>query len=161
MKNLESKRIVVIGAIIAIFLIVTGVILIKSRQTVTETTATKEVASRGEEESVVPTVDSSVQVELQPLNLKREVELRVSGIPPLTKLIDYELSYDTEGQGLQGVIGQVRLNPTEDKISKRIMLGTSSSGVNVYHKVVGDISVTLKFTGSYGEKLFEKNFKFN
>jgi len=56
------------------------------------------------------------------------------------------------------VIGTIALN-SESEYLKKITLGTCSSGKCVYHEVVGKIKVSLKFTGSYGEKIFEKEYE--
>ena len=82
--------------------------------------------------------------------------LKVGNIPKNTQSIDYELSYQTAQQGLQGVIGTV--TSEKDNFEKKLTLGTCSSGTCVYHQVVGKIKLTLKFTGEYGEKIFEKEY---
>ncbi len=105
----------------------------------------------------VPTVDSSVKVALTPSSAGKEVTLDITDIPSGTQSIDYELSYQTSQEGLQGVIGTITLT-NETEYQKKITLGTCSSGTCVYHHVVGDIKLTLKFSGSYGEKLFEKSY---
>jgi hypothetical protein len=42
---------------------------------------------------------------------------------------------------------------------RKIVLGTCSSGTCRYHNILGPIKLNLKFTGSYGEKIYEKEFK--
>lgn len=108
-------------------------------------------------ETLVPTIDSSVQVRLTSTSGGHEVLLTIKNIPSGTQSIDYELSYQTKQQGLQGVIGTLTLQ-NESGYEKRITLGTCSSGKCVYHEVMGAIKLTLKFTGSYGDKIFEKEF---
>lgn len=105
----------------------------------------------------IPTVGSETQVTLKSLQGNKEILLEGKGIPNGTTSIDYELSYDTTGQGKQGVIGSVS-TITGSKFEKQMTLGTCSSGRCVYHEVVGSIQVTLKFTGEYGEKLLIKEF---
>jgi len=107
-------------------------------------------------EELIPTVDSSVKVDLTSVTGNKEILLSISNKPMNTESIDYELSYQTASQGLQGVIGTI----TDEKsiIEKKLTLGTCSSGTCVYHQVIGKIKLTLKFTGDYGEKLFEKEF---
>ena len=58
-------------------------------------------------EVLIPTVDSSVAVDLITSSAGREVTLQIKSIPTGTESIDYELSYQTKQQGLQGVIGTI------------------------------------------------------
>ena len=102
-------------------------------------------------------MDSSVKVDLKSVNAKKEVAVEVSNSPKGTETIDVELSYETKDKGLQGAIGTITVENGSG--SKTITLGTCSSGTCVYHNVSSDIKVYLKFNGSYGERIFEKNFK--
>lgn len=108
------------------------------------------------EENILPTVDTSVKVELS-VEGGKEAVLNLSGIPKGTESIDYELSYEEKTKGLQGVIGVITLD-NEDSYEKKVTLGTCSSGKCVYHEVMGKIKLTLKFSGSYGDKIFEKEY---
>lgn len=108
-------------------------------------------------DQIIPTVDNSVKVSLTSQTGSKELLLKVSNMPRNTQSIDYELSYQTAQQGLQGVIGTV-MNEG-DSFEKKLTLGTCSSGTCVYHQVVGKIKLTLKFTGEYGEKIFEKEYE--
>ncbi|PIP15161.1 hypothetical protein COW98_04980 [Candidatus Roizmanbacteria bacterium CG22_combo_CG10-13_8_21_14_all_35_9] len=109
-------------------------------------------------EIVLPTIDSSVKVDLQSVSGGKDVTLSINNIPSGTDSVDYELSYQTAQQGIQGVIGTIDVSNQSD-YEKKITLGTCSSGTCVYHQVVGKIKLTLKFTGDYGEKLFEKEYE--
>ncbi|PIX68825.1 hypothetical protein COZ40_01200, partial [Candidatus Roizmanbacteria bacterium CG_4_10_14_3_um_filter_39_13] len=104
-----------------------------------------------------PTVDSSTVVTLKSLQGNKEILLEGKGVPSGTSSIDYELSYDTQGQGKQGVIGTIS-DITGNTFEKQMTLGTCSSGRCVYHEVIGSIQVTLKFTGDYGERILVKEF---
>jgi len=124
-------------------------------------------------EELVPTVDSSVKVEFKPLK-KGEVTLTVSNEPKNTKQIDFELSYQVvnndvaeggEGTVEQGAIGKCyrfdnywQCGEANNSGGRKIILGTCSSGTCRYHNIVGPIKVVLKFSGGYGEKIFEKEF---
>lgn len=110
-----------------------------------------------EEVDAIPTVDSSTVVTLKSLQGNKEILLEGRGVPNGTSSIDYELSYDTKGQGKQGVIGTISAI-TGSSFEKQMTLGTCSSGRCVYHEVIGSIQVTLKFTGEYGEKILVKEF---
>lgn len=116
-----------------------------------------EQPQKKEEVGAIPTVDPSTVVSLEPIQGNKEIVLKGTKIPQGTESIDYELSYDTKGQGKQGVIGTVSDFSGSD-FEKQMTLGTCSSGKCVYHEVIGTIQVTLRFTGGYGEKIFSKEF---
>lgn len=111
-----------------------------------------------DEETIAPTIDTATQVEFTSLSGKREVLVKINGIPTSTETIDYELSYEEKEKGLQGVIGTIQITKSEKSVEKQITLGTCSSGRCVYHTVVGKIKVTLRFVGSYGSRIFEKEY---
>ncbi len=146
----EYKKYLIIGGVVV--LLVVGYWLF-ARNTIVK----KQTADETPTEQVLPTVDSSVKVSLKAVSANKEVSLEVSGMPAGTQSVDYELSYQTAAQGLQGVIGTVS-SDGQTSFKKQLTLGTCSSGTCVYHQVVGKINLTLKFTGDYGEKLFEKEF---
>lgn len=110
------------------------------------------------QDQVVPTVDASVKVDLKSSSGKKEVILSIDGIPEKTSSIEYTLSYLTAEDTSQGVIGTIKVEQNERSYSKTITLGTCSSGTCVYHNVKGPINVALKFSGDYGEKIFDKDF---
>lgn len=105
---------------------------------------------------IIPTIDQTVKVDLFSKD-KKEVILSIKNIPPKTKSIEYELSYLASGNLPKGVIGTINLNG-EDKIERKITLGTCSSGVCVYDEGVEKIHLTLRFEGDFGLRLFEKEF---
>lgn len=151
MKN--SKNVALIASVLAV-LIVTGLIIFNMSRTKTEK---RSVVNPTEVESIIPTTDESTVATLTSSNGGKEVTLKINGIPNGTITIDYELSYSTKQQGFQGVIGTISPEK-ETMFEKKITLGTCSSGKCVYHEVVGSIKTTLKFSGSYGEKILEKEF---
>lgn len=148
----ENKKNFLIGGVVILLLIVGYFLFFRNNSSQQQSTEVEPT------EIVLPTVDSSVKVGLEGINGNKEVNLSVDQIPGETESVDYELSYQTASQGLQGVIGMVT---TEGKSSfeKKLTLGTCSSGACVYHQVVGKIKLTLKFTGDYGEKIFEKEYE--
>lgn len=148
----EQKKYAIVGGIVVLLLLV-GFFVIKGQNTKTE------VVEEAPVEDVIPTVDASVKVSLEASDAQnKEVTLSASGIPSGTESVEYELSYLTASQGLQGVIGTVSLDGKR-QFEKELTLGTCSSGTCVYHQVVGKIKLTLKFNGDYGAKLFEKEFE--
>lgn len=148
----KQKKMILIG-ITVVVLIIASFWLIGRKSSIQKETSDLEPT-----EEILPTVDDSVKVSLEGVSGNREVSLLVSNLPNGTESVDYELSYQTASQGLQGVIGTV---PTdgESSFKKKLTLGTCSSGTCVYHQVVGKIKLTLKFSGNYGEKIFEKEYE--
>ena len=152
-KFLKNKK-AVIASVVVLVLIVGGVVFFALTKNTAKKSQTEDVLSN---EQAIPKVDSSVKVSLEALSGKKEVELTVSGIPSGTSSVEYELSYDAQGQGPQGAIGTADLHG-ERTLSKKITLGTCSSGTCVYHTVVGGIKLSLLFNGGYGQKIFEKEY---
>lgn len=150
MKLSKAQMMFVGGGLIVLILV--GTLVFRGRSSSQKNTSSTEPT-----EAVIPTVDTSVQVSLTSSSGGKEVALNIKGIPLGTQTIDYELSYQTKQQGLQGVIGTITLT-NESEYQKSITLGTCSSGKCVYHEVVGKIKLSLKFTGSYGDKIFEKEY---
>lgn len=121
---------------------------------------------------VFPTVDSSVKVDLRSTK-KGEAVLSVNNAPSGTESIEFEMSYlvinedtgDGGGTVSQGAIGkcyEVRgiWECGEPSASgRKIILGTCSSGVCRYHNISGPIRISLKFSGSYGDKMFTKEYE--
>jgi len=145
-----------IGGIVVGVLVLVGVsvglfVSQKKPQVVEQTKKTDELGA-------IPTVDSSTTVTLVAQPGNKEMILKSAGIPKDTSSVDYELSYDTKGQGKQGVIGTIS-TIENNGFEKQMTLGTCSSGRCVYHEVVGAIQVTLRFTGEYGEKVLSKEFE--
>ncbi|PIQ71475.1 hypothetical protein COV87_03145 [Candidatus Roizmanbacteria bacterium CG11_big_fil_rev_8_21_14_0_20_37_16] len=147
------KKNMMYGVIGALILLGVGIGIFISRQ---EPKKIEQVQKK-EEVDAIPTVDSSTVVTLKSLQGNKEILLEGKGVPSGTSSIDYELSYDTQGQGKQGVIGTIS-DITGNTFEKQMTLGTCSSGRCVYHEVIGSIQVTLKFTGDYGERILVKEF---
>jgi hypothetical protein len=130
-------------------------------------------------ETIIPTVDASVKVSLTELK-KSVASLTVKNAPKGTKSIEYLISYDAEPgaafsdeaegldvipQGFQGTCrkkGSLWECGNEEPIypgRRVIVFGSSSSGVYRFHDIVGKVKVSLKFTGSYGERIFERDYE--
>lgn len=169
LKN--KKRVILLGIIIIIGLII---LFIKfSNPKPEQQNPQDEILPKSE---IIPTVDASVVVNLTSKN-KREVVLKINKIPSGTTSIEYELSYlakspqsgpqsDSALRGMpnaagdlpKGVIGTIEVE-NENTIERKITLGTCSSGKCVYDQGVEKIKVSLKFSGGYGSRLFEKEFE--
>lgn len=154
----DIPRTYLIGGIILIVLLIGAVFMFTRNSDETTKQATEETEE--EKIEVIPTVDSSVKVGIEPENGNKDVVLTIAGIPEGTESIEYIISYDTAEQGLQGLNGIVSVDSGENEVEKKLTVGTCSSGTCVYHDVVGDIKVELKFEGSYGERVFQKEYPF-
>lgn len=109
------------------------------------------------QEETIPTISPDVLISLTSID-KKEVILTIENIPSGTQIIDYELSYLTGDNLPKGVIGSIEIT-NQSKVQRKITLGTCSSGSCVYDQGVEKIEVNLKFSGSYGERIFQKEFK--
>jgi len=156
MKNIP-KQYFLIGGVVLVIAVAGLIFMSKKGKPADKIPSASEMFSN-QEEQVIPTVDSSVKVSLNPQNNNREMTIIINGIPSGTSSVDYELSYDTVSQGLQGIIGTITIGSSETTAKKKVTLGTCSSGTCVYHQVQGKVKVSLKFSGSYGERIFNKDF---
>jgi len=151
--KIENKSTVIVAVVTILILLIGVYFLFLSKKT----NKTSDNPEETPTEVLIPTVDSSVKVDLTGQSGK-EVLLEIDKIPTGTSTIEYSLSYETKQQGLQGVMSlPISLN-NETKYKKKITLGTCSSGACVYHEVIGAIKLSLKFSGDYGERIFEKDF---
>ncbi len=150
---MDRKMMIIVGVVAGVLLL--GGVFVMSKKSSQPKQNQEEALPT---EAVIPTVDSSVQVDLVSSSGGREVTLQVKNIPSGTQTVDYELSYQTKQQGLQGVIGTIQTKSRESDIDKRLTLGTCSSGTCIYHQVEGKIRLNLRFTGDYGDKVFEKEY---
>ncbi|HLL61072.1 MAG TPA: hypothetical protein VK338_05115, partial [Candidatus Nitrosocosmicus sp.] len=90
MENLMKNKALMIGAaLVLILVLVVGVSTLGSKNKTT-TDTTENVLPEGD---VVPTVDSSVIVNLESSNDNKEVILTVKNSPKGTQSIEYEMSY--------------------------------------------------------------------
>lgn len=155
MKN--KNKMILIGGVLAVLILV-GIVYLNSRKSNESSTSP---GGQLPTEVVVPTVDASVKVTLTSVLENKRVMLSIAGIPIGTNSIEYELSYQTAQQGLQGILTPepITISGGQRVFNKELVLGTESSGRFVYHQVVGKIKVNVKFNGSYGSKIFEKEFE--
>src|SRR3989338_915777 len=123
------KQIVIVAIILIVIFVVLG--MAYSSRSKSQKTGVDEVFPT---EAVIPTVDESVIVDLDANAGKTDVTISVKSAPSGTESIDYELSYQTKEQGLQGAIGSLK-KKTSTTFSAEATLGTCSSGSCVYHQV--------------------------
>lgn len=164
----KNKKIFLVVFLLIIFLTVGWFFIFKNKKN-----TTKEIDIEPTSE-LIPTVSSSVKVEFKSIK-KGEALLIVSNEPKDTSSIDFELSYQVinndvseEGEGTvtQGAIGkcykftsQWQCGESNYNQGRKIILGTCSSGTCRYHDIVGPVKITLRFTGGYGQRIFEKEYQ--
>ncbi len=158
-KNL--KIILIVGAVLG--LVAASVFFLRAKST-----GITESGNDIFDENVIPTVDPSVDVGLETVR-KGEVRLTIANAPEGTRSIEYEVTYDARNPGgeqgviPQGAIGKCsksgKIWECKSTNQENIILGTCSSGTCIYHNVVGKVKVLLKFTGSYGQRIFEKEYE--
>lgn len=149
------KNNIIIGLVSAVTILVLLTVVVSNNKS----SKTKSKTVTPAESEVIPTVDSSVKVDLKAKNNRKAIELTIEDIPNITTSIEYSLSYQTKSQGLQGIIGVLKIEEGDSKKTLSRELGTCSSGTCVYHDVVGKVKLELKFNGNYGERIFEKEYE--
>lgn len=169
MKDLlKNKTFLAVGISVIILVIILVIFLVRKNRN-----NDLELQEQLTNTEIIPTVDSNVNVSLKEADKRGELLLTVRDAPTGTTAIEYQLTYDAvsreEGGSVvpRGVIGkciqqlssQSTWSCQQPNSGEAIILGTCSSGTCVYDNITGDINVQLKFTGSYGERIFEKDFK--
>jgi len=161
-----DKQKKIIAGVVCTVVVIFGIWFASNANTENKTQGTENVL---ENEPTIAPVDSSVIVNLDEAGKKGEVVITVKNAPEGTKKAEMELTYNREkrpeDETDSDVIPDGVLAGCEFKSGKRscvktgITLGTCSSGVCRYHKVVGTIKLSVIFSGSYGERSFEKEYK--
>ena len=142
----------IIGGVLLLLLVFFGYKLVNKRKvTVVNDEYTAPL------DGVVPTIDSSVKINLTAEAGKKEVLLSIKNIPLNTTDLEYILSYETVEGGLQGINSTAEI--TKRDFEKKITLGTCSSGTCVYHNIKDKIKVELIFKGNNEDKYFTKEYK--
>ena len=121
-----------------------------------KTTVNNKIEQTTPSDTAIPTIDSSVKINLTPLSGGKEVMLSIKNIPKNTNNIEYILSYETVEGGLQGVNSTAEIIGSD--FEKKITLGTCSSGTCVYHNIKDKIKVELIFKGNGGDKYFTNEY---
>jgi len=161
---MDKQKKVLIGSIIAV-VVVFGAWFVVNNNNKNKDLGTESVL---ENEPTVAPVDSSVVVNLKNSVKKGEVLIEVKNAPDGTKKAEMELTYNREKRPEDetdsdiipdGVLAGCDFKSGQKScIKEGITLGTCSSGVCRYHTVVGKIKLSIIFSGSYGERSFEKEY---
>ncbi len=149
----DRKFFLLIGGVFIFLTLLLVVVVLKFRQGGADE---KKAKVRSEKSSGVKLPDD-LEVDVAPLP-GNKIQLMIKNIPSGTQMIEYELTYETEDKGLQGVIGTLD-DFSGKEYEKEIFLGTCSGGNCVEHKVASPISLLLRFSGEYGEGVLEKEFE--
>ncbi len=150
---LKDNRMIFILVAVVVLLTIPLIFVLKSKK---GSSGKKIGSQQGVKKEAVVLKD--VKVSVNKAKRKGAILLSISNIPDKTESIEYELTYPTKDKGLQGVIGTID-EFEGSTYTKEIFLGTCSSGTCIEHKVDGPISVILRFKGSYGEEVLEREFK--
>lgn len=152
-KKDKNKMYMIGGVIFFVLVLVVGFFIMNGSKSEVAQSTTQNVLPESE---IIPTIDSSVKVDVKAQNLNHEVVLTIDGIPAGTTEIEYELSYLAKKTLPKGAMGTIEV--TGNSIKRTITLGTCSSGTCVYDEGVESVEVSLKFNSASGSKSFKKEF---
>lgn len=147
--------------------IVVGIVILlvfaqSRRQTPPAQEKTSSLVESQKDLKPIPTVGPSVKVTLESVQKGKEAKLVVDGVPGGTDSIEYELTYSTREQESEGIFSTARPAKGESafptKFERQVTFGTCSRNVCRYHVITSDITIRLKFEGTYGAALFERSF---
>ncbi|OGH16956.1 MAG: hypothetical protein A3C22_01225 [Candidatus Levybacteria bacterium RIFCSPHIGHO2_02_FULL_37_10] len=140
MDFLKDKKIL-IGAAVLILVIIGGAVFLLNSKKSTQTTDTVE------EEQILTLSAEEIGLTLSMAEDGKDVTMRVDNAEDITS-IEYELSYNSEGDIPRGAIGTVEVKGR--LIEKKITLGTCSD-VCHYDENVTDVKIILKVTKTDGK----------
>ncbi len=159
-----NKKIFLI--IVPVLLIVVGFVAmsyVMNKQKPLPKAEDKKFTEAEDDLEIIPTVTKDVKVMLESVTKKKEIRLTVDGVPSGTKSIEYELTYSTQDQDAQGVYSTASpdkgMSTFGSDFERKITLGTCSKNVCKYHIITSPIKVSLKFEGSYGTRIFQKDYE--
>ncbi len=152
--NLKDKNVMIPLVIVIVTVLVGGGVVWKSKMAEKNKEATENVLPQQEQ---FPTVESSVSVDLTSDKKKQRVTITLENVPEDVTMVEYELTYTSKGGIPKGAIGAIELEGTSGTVQAD--LGTCSSGSCVYDNEGSKVNLTLKFTGTKGVRVFEKEFE--
>lgn len=144
-----NKKVIIIVAVVVLLLLGGGGYMVLSKNATAKPTPTP-VAQEEEVVQDISPKDIGFKITLR--NDNKAVKFEIDNASDIAT-VDYQISYTKEVNGEQipeGLIGDAK--PENGKIETKYReLGTCSSGVCRYDKVVSPIKVTLKVTKSDGK----------
>lgn len=160
----KNKKTLIVGGIILAVLVI-GILFFNFSKNESKQSAESVL----ENEPTIAPVDKSVIVDLTAAKKRGEIVISVKNAPAGTNIAEMELTYNRErrpeDETVEEVIPDGLLASCEFKSGSRnctkegITLGTCSSGVCRYHTVVGKVKLSIIFNGTYGDRIFEKEYK--
>ncbi len=150
--NTNTKQYIIIGTVVVLLIAIAIYVMTGTGKNSQEAEDKDTVFKKPT--NVIPTVDSTVMVEIEG---DKDAVITIKGVPEGTEDIEFELSYPTKNGSVEGVFGSIEVDG-EDMVEKEVTFGTESSGVKRYHEIDGDVSGIFKFSGEYGQKMLEKEF---
>ncbi|MFS8158738.1 MAG: hypothetical protein ACMG6E_00735 [Candidatus Roizmanbacteria bacterium] len=150
----KNKNLILLGGVLLIVVIGGFLAMSFNKSSNSKKADTENVLPENEN---FPPIESSVKVEAVSDKLKQNITITASNLPTDVKTIDYEVTYTGKDSIQKGAIGILDIKGTT--ASSKVTLGTCSSGTCVYDNGGDSVKVNLKFTGSKGTRVFEKEFK--
>ena len=147
-----KKNLTIVLIVIAVLLIAIGAILMMRGKKTTETFNNNQ---QNQQTTLETPLEDRPYVSLTPRADGKEFTLDITRIKN-TQTIEYELVYDSQGLS-RGVIGSVDLKG-EDKVQRKLLLGSCSKNVCKYDEGVEQGTLTLRFRGSDGTRKFTVDF---
>jgi len=147
-----KKNLTITLIVIAVLLITVGAIFIMRGRRNTETSNNNQ---QNQQETMETPLAERPFVSLTPRADGKEFTLDIIRIKN-TQTIEYEMVYESHGLS-RGVIGSVDLKG-EDKVQRKLLLGSCSKNVCKYDEGVEQGTLTLRFRGSAGTEKFTSDF---
>ncbi len=156
-KGLNKQMYIIVGVVVVLIIVVAAFFMMRGKKEQSQI----QTAQVQPTQEVIPTVDASVKVEVKSESDPKKFDMFIKGIPDKTKSLEYEISYETKEGEIQGFNSEVDIKSGQTTYEKKgFLLGTCSTGGKcTYHTVVGPLKVSIKFVGSYGQRLYENNFE--
>ena len=148
-----KKNTVIFIVVIAVLLIFVGAIFLLRGKRKTETSSENQ---QNQQTTLETPLEDRPYVSLTPRADGKEFTLDITRIKN-TQTIEYELVYESQGLS-RGVIGSVDLK-NEDKVQRKLLLGSCSKDVCKYDEGVEKGTLTLRFRGSDGSRKFTSDFR--
>jgi hypothetical protein len=161
----KHKSYIIAGVVLLLVVFVVSFIIFRPSNK-EEIVAEETEESKPEQIEVIPTVDASVKVDIEGIDNNTSILLKVENAPKGTEEVEASITYERKESGLDEPVqdGSFQVIEIEDGAGEvEILLGTESSGVKRYHKLIdGKIRVEMKFSGDYGgheEKVYQGSFE--
>lgn len=157
-----NKSYLIAGSILIVVVIAVTVISLSSSGR-EEASVNTEPTQEPQKREIVPTVDASVQVDLEGIDNNRSVMLTIENAPDGTEEVEASITYfrvesSVDEPVQDGSFQLVEIENGEGEVE--MLLGTESSGVKRYHELSdGEIRVEMLFIGEYGEQIYQNDFQ--